>query len=513
MASHGGSWHVVARVSVASDGTQGNGDSFDGSISADGRYVAFASKASNLVAGDTNGKQDIFVQDRQTGQTTRVSVASDGAQGNGDSGQPVISADGRFVAFYSSASNLVPGDTNGVEDVFVHDRLTGQTTRVSVASDGAQGNGPSWGPSISGDGRFVAFESRASNLVPGDTNDTTDVFVHDRLTGQTMRVSVASDGREGNSYSWLARISADGRFVVFTSDASNLVPGDTNGTWDVFVHDRQTGQTTMVSVAPDGTPGNGRSIGVSISGDGRFVAFMSEASNLVAGDTNGTWDVFVRDRLTGQTTRVSVASDGTQGNASSSGGALSGDGRFVVFSSIASNLTPGDTNGAMDVFVHDRQTGQTTMVTVASDGAQGNADSSGAAISADGRFVVFTSRASNLVPGDTNGTWDIFVATAMEPTAMRLLWGDVNCSGDVEAVDALQILRHLVKLSVLQQEPCPDIGVTVSVDGTPRLWGDVDGDGEVNAADALKILRHVAMLSVQQQPGTPPIGREVEVRP
>ena len=453
------------------------------------------------------------MHDRQTGQTTRVSVASDGAQGNGDSGQPVISADGRFVAFYSSASNLVPGDTNGVEDVFVHDRLTGQTARVSVASDGAQGNGPSWGPSISADGRFVAFESRASNLVPGDTNDTTDVFVHDRLTGQTTRVSVASDGREGNSYSWLARISADGRFVVFTSDASNLVPGDTNGTWDVFVHDRQTGQTTMVSVASDGTPGNGRSIGVSISGDGRFVAFESEASNLVAGDTNGTWDVFVHDRLTGQTTRVSVASDGAQGADSSSGGELSAHGRFVVFFSFASNLVPGDTNERMDVFVHDRQTGETTIVSVASDGAQGNANSSGAAISADGRFVVFTSKASNLVPGDTNGTWDVFVAAAVEPTAMTVQWGDVNCSGDVEAVDALQILRHLVRLPVLQQEPCPDMGVTVSVDGTSRLWGDVDGSGEVNAADALKILRHVAMLSVQQRPGTPPIGREVEVRP
>jgi len=513
MASHGGSWHVVQRVSVASDGAQGNGDSFGGSISGDGRYIAFESRASNLVAGDTNGKQDIFVHDRQTGQTTRVSVASDGAQGNGDSGQAVISADGRFVGFYSLASNLVPGDTNGVEDVFVHDRLTGQTTRVSVASDGTQGNGPSWGPSISADGRFVAFESRASNLVPGDTNDTTDVFVHDRLTGQTMRVSVASDGREGNSYSWLARISADGRFVVFTSDASNLVPGDTNGTWDVFVHDRQTGQTTMVSVASDGTPGNGRSIGVSISGDGRFVAFESEASNLVAGDTNGTWDVFVHDRLTGQTTRVSVASDGAQGADSSSGGELSAHGRFVVFFSFASNLVPGDTNERMDVFVHDRQTGETTIVSVASDGAQGNANSSGAAISADGRFVVFTSKASNLVPGDTNGTWDVFVAAAVEPTAMTVQWGDVNCSGDVEAVDALQILRHLVRLPVLQQEPCPDIGVTVSVDGTPRLWGDVDGSGEVNAADALKILRHVAMLSVEQQPGTPPIGREVEVRP
>jgi len=513
MASHDGPWHVIQRVSVASSGVQGNGRSCCPSISADGRFVAFASEASNLVPGDTNGAWDVFVYDRQTGEITRVSVASDGAQGNGDSGGPAISADGRFVAFYSSASNLVPGDTNGVEDVFVHDRLTGQTTRVSVASDGAQGNDLSWQPSISADGRFVAFASRASNLVPGDTNGTWDVFVHDRLTGQTTRVSVASDGKEGNGFSFLPLISADGRFVAFTSEASNLAPGDTNPWWDVFVHDRLTGQTTMVSVASDGTPGNGASIGTSISGDGRFVAFSSSASNLAPGDTNGVIDVFVHDRLTGETTRVSVASDGAQGNASSDGGVLSGDGRFVVFFSASSNLAPGDTNAAMDVFLHDRQTGQTTRVSVASDGAQGNADSSGAAISADGRFVVFTSEASNLVPGDTNGTWDIFVAAAVEPTAMRLLWGDVNCSGDVEAVDALQILRHLVKLAVLQQEPCPDIGVTVSVDGTPRLWGDVDGDGEVNAADALKILRHVAMLSVQQRPGTPPIGREVEVRP
>jgi hypothetical protein len=150
-------------------------------------------------------------------------------------------------------------------------------------------------------------------------------------------------------------------------------------------------------------------------------------------------------------------------------------------------------------------------VSVASDGTQGNGGSWAPSISADGRYVAFHPDASNLVPGDTNGTWDIFVAAAVESTAMRLLWGDVNCSGDVEAVDALQILRHTVRLPVLQQEPCPDIGVTVSVNGTPRLWGDVDGDGEVNAVDALKILRYVVMLRVQQQPGTPPIGREVEV--
>jgi archaellum component FlaF (FlaF/FlaG flagellin family) len=215
--------------------------------------------------------------------------------------------------------------------------------------------------------------------------------------------------------------------------------------------------------------------------------------------------------LTGQTTRVSVASDGTEGNGDSWAPSISADGRYVAFTSRASNLVPGDTNGTWDVFVHDRVTGQTTRVSVASDGTEGNGASEFPSISADGRYVAFISEASNLVPGDTNDKRDIFVAAAVEPTAMRLLWGDVNCSGRVDAVDALQLLRYTVRLPVLQQELCPDIGDTVSVDGTPRLWGDVDGDGEVNAVDALKILRYVVMLRVQQQPGTPPIGREVEV--
>ena len=192
----------TTRVSVASDGAQGNRYSYDPSISADGRYVAFYSYASNLVSGDTNGVYDVFVHDRQSGQTTRVSVASDGAQGNnGSYYDPSISADGRYVAFDSSASNLVSGDTNGARDVFVHDRQGGGTTRVSVASDGAQGGTGSWNPSISADGRYVAFYSGASNLVSGDTNGTDDVFVHDGQTGQTTRISVASDGSQGNNHS------------------------------------------------------------------------------------------------------------------------------------------------------------------------------------------------------------------------------------------------------------------------------------------------------------------------
>jgi len=400
---------ITTRVSVASDGTQGNGDSYWTSISADGRYVAFLSWASNLVPGDTNGSKDIFVHDRQTGQTTRVSVASDGTQGDWDSDRPSISADGRYVAFESVATNLVPDDTNGRYDIFVHDRQTGQTTRVSVASDGTQGDGRSRDASISADGRYVAFESVATNLVPDDTNGSTDVFVHDGETGQTTRVSVASDGTQGDGGSEAFSISADGRYVAFLSWASNLVPGDTNTTGDIFVHDRETGQTTRVSVASDGTEGDGHSGYPSISADGRYVAFESYATNLVPDDTNANDDIFVHDRETGQTTRVSVASDGTQGNAPSYDASNSADGRYVAFESWATNLVLTDTNATSDIFVHDRETGQTTRVSVASDGTQGNAPSYWPCNSADGRYVAFYSWASNLVPGDTNSRTDVFV--------------------------------------------------------------------------------------------------------
>jgi outer membrane protein assembly factor BamB/pimeloyl-ACP methyl ester carboxylesterase len=377
-----------------------------------------------LYIGSTNGKLYAFAP-FNAAETfpQRVSVASDGSEGNNSSSSPSISADGRYVAFSSAASNLVPGDTNGVPDVFVHDRTTGQTTRVSVASDGSEGNSSSSSPSISADGRYVAFSSAASNLVPGDTNYVTDIFVHDRTTGQTTRVSVTSGGRQANYESSNPFISADGRYVTFYSDASNLVPEDTNETPDIFVHDRTTEETTRVSVASDGSQANDLgyypfTVYPSISSDGRYVVFSSEASNLVPGDTNGQGDIFVHDRATGQTTRISVASDGSQANnGSDSPLSISSDGRYVAFGSYASNLVPGDTNNGTDVFVHDRMTGKTTRVSVASDGAEANDQSYYPSISADGRYVTFTSAASNLVSGDTNGAWDIFVAKYSPPSA------------------------------------------------------------------------------------------------
>ena len=398
----------LTRVSVASDGTQGDDISFSPALSEDGRLILFHSAASNLVPGDTNGVWDAFLHDRETGTTTRISQTADGTQGNGTSINPQISADTRFIAFQSEATNLVPGDTNGCYDIFVQDRQTGAITRVSVASDGTQGARASSSPTLSADGRFVAFYSPSDNLVLGDTNEDFDVFVHDRQTGETTRVSVASDGTQGNGISSHPILSADGRLVAFRSTASNLVPDDTNGWADIFVHDRETGETRRVSVASDGTQANSMANYITLSGDGRFVGFSSHASNLVPNDGNRIEDVFVHDRQTGITRRVSEAS-GEGGNAQSMAPSISPDGRFVAFRSMASNLVPGDTNGNNDIFLHDLKTGENTLPSSASDGSPGDLDAFYAAVSERGCFVAFTSYSTNLVPGDTNGTRDVFV--------------------------------------------------------------------------------------------------------
>jgi Tol biopolymer transport system component len=405
----------IALVSVASDGTQANNntDSEQAPLSADGRYVAFASEASNLVADDSNARKDIFVHDRQSATTMRVSLASDGTQGNDHSYKPSLSTDGRYVAFHSYASNLVAGDSNSVLDIFVHDRDSGTTTRVSVNSDGVQGNNNSEAPSLSADGRYVAFYSQASNLVAVDGNGVIDLFVHDRQSATTMRVSLASDGTEGNNVSSAPAISADGRYVAFHSYANNLVAGDSNSAGDIFVHDRDSGTTTRVSLDSDGTQGDNHSRTPSISADGRYVAFGSDASNLVTGDTNGTADLFLHDRQTGETTLVSAGLDGTAVGVSRTA-AISADGRYVAFHSDAGiYLVMEETNGYSNIFVRDRQTGTTKWVSVKADGSGGN---NGAdqlpAISADGRYVSFVSSSSDLVAGDTNGFEDIFIAPA-----------------------------------------------------------------------------------------------------
>jgi Tol biopolymer transport system component len=410
---------ATTRVSVDSFGIEGVGESYNPTISADGRYVAFDSLANNLVDADTNAVMDVFVRDRDTGVTTRVSLSSAGVEGNNESYASSISADGRYVAFESLASNLVDGDTNGVADVFIHDRDTGVTTRVSLDSAEAQADGWSGNPSTSADGRYVAFWSLAGNLVAGDTNGQQDIFVRDTLTGATTRVSVDSAGLQADLASSDPAMSADGTYVAFCSAATNLVAGDANAVSDVFVHNLVTGETTRVSAKGAETAEYGPSTKLSISADGRYVAYCSIGSNLVAGDTNGKPDIFVYDRVADETTRVSVDSAGLQTDHGSYYPSMSADGRLVAFWSDATNLVAGDTNGAKDVFVHDRLTGITTRASVNNNGLEGNYDSSDPAISADGRYVAFESNANNLVPWERPGWWgeQVYVAPAMPSLA------------------------------------------------------------------------------------------------
>lgn len=399
---------------MGTGGAQGAGGmvSFP-ALSGDGRLVVFQSQASDLVPDDTNGVSDIFVRDRQTGMTERVSLSLEGKQFEGTencchSASPAISADGRYVTF----SN-VNYSVSTVQNLYVHDRVTGTTELVSASPEGALGNGDSGVASMSADGRFIAYHSKATNLVTGDPTAFNDVFVYDRENQTTEWVSRAPDGAGGNNASEYPAMSADGRFVAYASLATNLVPEDSNDTQDIFVRDRQLGTTERVSVATDGAQANyalGASIWPAISADGRVVSFSSNAYNLVPGDTNNNYDVFVRDLVADTTERVSVASSGAEGNglATSWGTGISADGRSVGFTGTSTNLVDGDT-AAYDMYVHDRTARTTELVSVTDAGELGNSQSTHPSFSADGRFVSFLSYASNLVPDDTNGFPDVFV--------------------------------------------------------------------------------------------------------
>ena len=416
---------VTELVSVNTNGSQGNDITgrFSGpAISGNGQVVAFDSVATTLVTGDSNGLADVFVHDRTTGVTERVSVTSAGNQANGTSTRPALDAVGNLVVFDSSATNLVGGDTNQSLDVFVHDRAANTTQRVSVASDESQAPTGGHSPSISDDGGFVSFVS-TSALVPEDTNNAEDIYVRNLVAGTTELVSVNSAGEEGDSSTTSASLSADGRWVVFSSFATNLVPDDTNGHFDSFIHDRQTGLTELVSISSDEMQADAQATTPEVSADGRFVVFWSIATNLVPDDTNDRPDVFVRDRLAGTTERASVSSDEQQGDGNSPEAGVRGflaegpditpDGRFVAFSSSSTNLVPGDTNtcplffedppGACpDTFVRDLVSGTTTRVNVSADGTEANDRSVDPALGDDGSTVAFWSAAGNLVPGDAN---------------------------------------------------------------------------------------------------------------
>ncbi len=387
-------------------------------ISGDGRYIAYTSSSTDLVPGDTNSAEDVFVYDRLHCTNRRVSVSSNGQQANLDSYGPALSTDGRYVAFSSDATNLVPGDTDGNTDVFVRDLVTNQVTLISVGWDGTASNGDSYGSSLSADGRYVGFGSYATNLVPNDTNNHADAFVYDRQTGQTTRVSVATDGTQGDLDSGGALISGDGSIVTFESDANNLIPNDQNLWGDTFVHNMQTGETVLASFTPSGFPPDQASNPTAISEDGKSVLFETAADNLINPNTflcsRGNFDcynLYIYHVDTHQITQAILGYDAAQPqpNGSTWQGSLSADGKTIVFSSIATNLTILPTGQGYDIFSSDHL-GLDLPVT---DKLYPTASDYGGAypvVSADGHYLAYFSVQAQVEHGHYSSVYDVFVA-------------------------------------------------------------------------------------------------------
>jgi len=394
---------TTSRISVTSAGAQLTSQATSwGSvpsrvISADGRYVVFTSASSNLPGPGNVGGGNVYVRDTQLNTTTLVSINLTGGASGGST--PTISSDGRYVAFASLAADLVSGDTNGQSDVFVRDLTLSTTVRVSVDSAGNQGAAASSGAYISGDGHSVAFVSDANLGGPAPGGG---IYLRDLALGVTDFISIGDDGAVANDIVTDPTVSDSGRYVAFGTRAWNIAMPKLNQNviWDIFIHDRTLGTTRRVSQTSSGTQGNAQSNTEVLSGDGSQVLFRSGATNLINGDTNGLVDLFVRDMNSGLITRVAENSDG---------GYFSPDGRYVVFDSLQSNLVPGDTNGNADVFFRDQQDGAIELISQSSSGTIGNGRSFSPSVSADGRYVVFQSSATNLVTGDTNAVDDVFV--------------------------------------------------------------------------------------------------------
>lgn len=485
------------RASVAGPGPtgEGNQDSWASAVSADGRYVAFVSAADNLVTGDANLARDVFVFDRLTGQIERISLDSAGQEGNGDSLNPALSADGRYVAFESVASNLVANDGNNTADVFLHDRQTAATIRVSVNAAGQEGQGASHGPALSGDGRYLAYWSDATNLVNGDGNSLADVFLYDRQTGTIERVSVDPAGQDADGASRNPTLAAAGRYVAFESQATDLVAGDGSSTTDIFLRDRQAASTTRVSLAPNDNGGNNHSYQPTLSADANFIAFHSHASNLVEDDDNNAADVFLYHLPTSQIERVSLNSDEAEGNAASTFAAVSGDGRYVAFSSSASNLAGGDVFGYFDVFIRDRWAGTTERASIDAAGHEPNGVSVSPALSADGRFVAFDSSANNLVATDTNGRIDVFLRDRIPPITLAMNY-NLGMPGSFFTITGTNFLRNeIITIAAnghqLGTVPADADGnftlVLTTTDATPGLYAITAAVQDIRATNLLTL--------------------------
>ncbi len=522
-------------VSKNEQGQVGDNGSYRPALDDTGHTIGFHSDASNLVPNDTNFLSDVFVYNRNASTMSLVSMSSTGVQGNGGSFRPSLSRDGQYVTYHSDSNNLVPNDFNSLTDVFFYDRMNTTTTRISMGLNGAEPNGPSSRGVLSGNGQVVAFESWANNLVANDFNNVQDVFVYDRVAATTSRVCVDSQGQESNGECSRAFLDETGNIVVFESLGSNLVLNDFNSVADVFVHDRLTGETTLVSRSSTGEEANGESGRPSVSGDGRYVVYQSLASNLVPDDTNFVQDVFLYDRQTGETIRISVNSVGEEADGESSRSRISHDGRFVTYSSRATNLVPGNTFFFLsNIFVYDRLTGVTTQVSMAPDGTDPNSDSLRPAISGNGQKVAFESFANNLVPENTNFFSNIFVydrqallADTVPPmvTIVSLMDGETVVEGStlpvaVQALDDLGIARveFLVDGQREAQKNVPpfQFDFTVPVGGTPPTLSAraVDLAGNLAVSPTVTMVQvpdqmTVVIGSVIDTQGTPVVGAMV----
>ena len=403
---------IAERESVGSAGQQADGYSVLPSVSGDGTLVAFNTAAHNLVAKDPNRwSSDILVRDRVGRTTSLVSVSTAGLKANGRNGVALISRDGKRVAFESAATNLADGDTNGAVDVFVRDLGTGTTSRASLGPLGRQAGRGSSLAALSHEGRHVAFLT-SDNLLGLPGPSAANLYVRDTATGQTTLETASLTGGLPNGGTSQAAMSGDGRYLAFASRARNLLKVTQRGSGqNLFLRDRQLGVTKLVSVTASGGAVSGYYVVDSprVSDNGRIVAFSSDAPGLVQGGSSGHVDVFVRDMAAGTTTRMTSGANGDSFVQD-----MTPDGRYLVVLSSATNLVPGDTNGKADIFVYDRQAG---TVTRASTGARGQADddSLSAAVSTDGKVVAFASRAANLVNGDTNGVADVFARVTSGP--------------------------------------------------------------------------------------------------
>lgn len=475
----------TAKISQTLSGVAADTACFGPVVNGNGRFVAFASASTTLAAGDTNGANDVFVVDRFTVAIDRVSVASDGSQGNAGSDSPALSGDGRYVAFASMASNLVPGDANSRSDVFVRDRRTGETTRVSVGSGGTEANDHSYDPSISGDGRYVAFTSFAWNLVSGDTNGNPDVFVHDRQTNTTIRASLNAAGEQATGLSFQPAISFDGRYVTFVA---NGFPGAAPVNM-VYRKKLSDGSFSAMSVRYNGTAPDGHSSEPSISRDGDVVAFTSAATNLLEGQVLAPGHVYTRRS---STTRLVSAAGEVPANGASAAPVISATGTHVAFRSVATNLVGGDTNGVEDVFVHNRETGINIVVSVADAGTLGNGASAAPAISTDGTLVAFSSAATNLDnSGDFNGVADIFARRWQRPPAAHVDF-DGDGFGDIfgTKVTGLWSIWRGTGAGIFVGESQEGVDALAAPVATGKLpWakapqgGDFDGDGLADLFD------------------------------